>query len=88
MSHLLVHLPYPADNELEENPVKLKQFVLDKLEKMPSDVKAIIENTELDCLLSSPLRYRHPWELLFGNISKGNVCVAGDAFHPMTPNLG
>ncbi|GAY46021.1 hypothetical protein CUMW_093790 [Citrus unshiu] len=36
----------------------------------------------------SPLRYRYPWEVLWGNISKGNVCVAGDAFHPMTPDIG
>ncbi|XP_027366743.1 monooxygenase 2-like isoform X2 [Abrus precatorius] len=35
-----------------------------------------------------PLRYRHPLELMLGNISKGNVCVVGDAFHPMTPDLG
>ncbi|XP_024032349.1 monooxygenase 2-like [Morus notabilis] len=43
----------------------------------------------MDAFLSSPLRYRHPWELLWGNISKGNVCVTGDALiHPMTPDLG
>jgi len=23
-----------------------------------------------------------------GNISKGNVCIGGDALHPMTPDLG
>ncbi|CAL2279704.1 unnamed protein product [Prunus armeniaca] len=53
-----------------------------------SQVRAVIENTELDAFISSPLRYRHPWELLWGNISKGNVCVAGDALHPMTPDIG
>ncbi|KAL6270853.1 hypothetical protein ACE6H2_027764 [Prunus campanulata] len=51
-------------------------------------VKAVVENTELDAFISSPLRYRHPWELLWGNISKGNACVAGDALHPMTPDIG
>ncbi|KAI9089275.1 hypothetical protein K1719_029554 [Acacia pycnantha] len=76
------------EKKLEENPAKLKQFVLQKLENMPSDVKAFLENTDLDHILSAPLRYRHPWELVFGNINKGNVCVAGDAFHPMTPDLG
>ncbi|KAI9095983.1 hypothetical protein K1719_026130 [Acacia pycnantha] len=76
------------EKKLEENPAKLKQFVLEKLENMPGDVKAFIENTDLDHILSAPLRYRHPWELVFGNINKGNVCVAGDAFHPMTPDLG
>jgi len=71
-----------------ENPAKLKQYVLNKLEKMPSDVRFIVEKTEIDAFHSAPLRYRHPWELIMGNISKGNVCVAGDALHPMTPDLG
>ncbi|KAK7835077.1 monooxygenase 3 [Quercus suber] len=31
---------------------------------------------------------QHPWELLWGNINKDNVCVAGDALHPMTPDIG
>ncbi|KAK4259858.1 hypothetical protein QN277_006148 [Acacia crassicarpa] len=80
--------PTEQEKKLEENPAKMKEFVLQKLENMPSDVRAFIENTDLDHFLSSPLRYRHPWELVVGNISKSNVCVAGDAFHPMTPDLG
>ncbi|KAL1295756.1 uncharacterized protein LOC110262370 isoform X2 [Arachis ipaensis] len=80
--------PTSEDKDLEHNPAKLKHFALDKLEKMPSDVRSVIENTELDNFCLSRLRYRHPWELLFGNISKGNVCVAGDAFHPMMPDIG
>ena len=68
----------------------MKQFVLSKLgnEYIPDEIKTIVENTELDSIISSPLRYRHPWELLWGNISKENVCVAGDALHPMTPDIG
>ncbi|ONH92300.1 hypothetical protein PRUPE_8G167400 [Prunus persica] len=74
--------------ELEENPAQLKQHILSKLGKTPDKVRTVIENTELDAFISSPLRYRHPWELLWGNISKGNVCVAGDSLHPMTPGIG
>ena len=62
--------------------------MLNKLENMPSDVRYYIEKTEIDAFQLAPLRYRHPWELMFGNISKGNICVGGDAFHPMTPDLG
>ncbi|XP_020210867.1 monooxygenase 3 isoform X1 [Cajanus cajan] len=80
--------PNNQDKELEENPAKLKQYVLNKLEKMPSNVRSYIEKTALDAFLLAPLRYRHPLELMLGNISKGNVSVAGDAFHPMTPDLG
>ncbi|XP_050263362.1 monooxygenase 2-like isoform X4 [Quercus robur] len=77
------------DKEREDNPIKMKQFVLSKLgnEYVPDEIKAVVENTELDSIISSPLRYRHPWELLWGNINKDNVCVAGDALHPMTPEI-
>ena len=83
-----MHFTCLTDKELAQDPAKLKQYVLNKLEKMPSDVKHFIENTELDAFQSARLRHRHPWELMMGNISKGNVCVAGDALHPMTPDLG
>ncbi|KAK8370656.1 hypothetical protein V6Z11_A01G189100 [Gossypium hirsutum] len=76
------------DEELEDDPVKLKQFVMSKLEDIPNEMKSVVEKTQLDAIFSSPLKYRRPWELLWGNISKGNVCVAGDALHPMTPELG
>lgn len=66
----------------------MKQFVLQKFHDFPDRVKAVVENTPLDSIICSPLRSRYPWELLFGNISKGNVCVAGDALHPMTPDIG
>lgn len=61
---------------------------MSKLKDTPDEMKSVIEKTLLDGIVSSPLRYRRPWELLWGNISKGNVCLAGDALHPMTPDLG
>ncbi|WJX21533.1 hypothetical protein P8452_10956 [Trifolium repens] len=80
--------PISQDKELAQDPAKLKEYVLSNLEKMPSDVRSFIEKTEIHAFQSTPLRYRHPWELIIGNINKGNVCVAGDALHPMTPDLG
>ncbi|XP_042979786.1 monooxygenase 2-like isoform X3 [Carya illinoinensis] len=80
--------PSSQDKEIEDNPARMKQFVLGKLEKVPDEIRNVIENTELDGMTSSAIRYRHPWELLWGNVSKGNVCVAGDALHPMTPDIG
>ncbi|XAR59854.1 hypothetical protein NMG60_11015842 [Bertholletia excelsa] len=80
--------PSTQDKEVEENPAKMKEFVLNRLGKVPDRVKTAIEITELEDIICSPLRSRLPWELLWGIISKGNVCVAGDALHPMTPNLG
>ncbi|XVE67187.1 hypothetical protein DITRI_Ditri08aG0140100 [Diplodiscus trichospermus] len=84
----LTWIPASKEEELEDDPVKLKEFAITKLKDTPDEMKYVVEKTSLDCFVSSPLRYRRPWELLWGNISKGNVCVAGDALHPMTPDLG
>ncbi|VAH87594.1 unnamed protein product [Triticum turgidum subsp. durum] len=43
---------------------------------------------EMSEVVSSPLRFRSPLALVRGSICRGGVCVAGDAFHPMTPELG
>ncbi|TYH78154.1 hypothetical protein ES332_D04G205600v1 [Gossypium tomentosum] len=80
--------PATKEEEMEDNPLKLKQLVTSKLKDTSDEMKSVIEKTLLDDIISSPLRYRKPWELLWGNISKGNVCVAGDALHPMTPDIG
>lgn len=77
-----------AEEELEENPARLKQHLLIKLGKVPDQIRAVVEDTEVDSFVSLPLRYRHPWELVWNNFSRGNVSIAGDALHPMTPDLG
>ena len=65
----------------------MKHFVLSKLGKVPDQIRAVIEKTEQDSFIPYPIRYRYPWELLWANKSKGNVCVAGDAHHAMTPEI-
>lgn len=79
--------PSSQDEEIIDNPAEIKQLVLGKLGKVADNIKAVIDDTELDNMMLSPLRFRHPWEIIWGNISKSNVCVAGDAFHPMTPDI-
>ena len=66
----------------------MKQLVLSKLQKVPKEVTNALEKTKLDAFFSAPLRFRVPWNVLWGDICKGGVCVAGDALHPMTPDLG
>ncbi|GAB4838566.1 hypothetical protein Ancab_028112 [Ancistrocladus abbreviatus] len=46
------------------------------------------EENELNDLVCSQLRYRAPWEILWADISSDNVCVVGNALHPMTHDLG
>ncbi|KAI3446276.1 hypothetical protein Pfo_002941 [Paulownia fortunei] len=77
-----------ADTGIEKDPVQMKHFVLSKLGNVSSKVRSIFENTDLNSMIWSQLKYRHPWELLWVNISKDVVCVAGDALHPMTPDIG
>ncbi|KAL0348514.1 UNVERIFIED_CONTAM: Monooxygenase 2 [Sesamum angustifolium] len=78
----------PQEREVEEDPTKLKQFILSKLGKVSDNIRAVFEKTQVQNMVCSPLRFRLPWELLWRNISKDNVCIAGDALHPMTPDLG
>ncbi|KAK9133927.1 hypothetical protein Scep_013455 [Stephania cephalantha] len=66
----------------------MKRFVLDNLGKVPQQVVEVIEKTDLQNIVSSSLRLRWPWDVMWGENCKGNVSVAGDALHPMTPDLG
>jgi 2-polyprenyl-6-methoxyphenol hydroxylase-like FAD-dependent oxidoreductase len=69
----------------------MKQYVLTKLRssKVPLEALELVQSSEMsDDAPAAPLRFRSPLSLLFAGISKGNVCVAGDALHPMTPDLG
>uniref|UniRef100_A0ACD5TUG7 Uncharacterized protein n=1 Tax=Avena sativa TaxID=4498 RepID=A0ACD5TUG7_AVESA len=84
---------YPSpkdDGDAEESVAKMRQYVLTKLKgaKIPAEALDVIERSEMSDVVSSPLRFRSPLALVRGSISRGNVCVAGDAFHPMTPELG
>ncbi|KAG6529253.1 hypothetical protein ZIOFF_011449 [Zingiber officinale] len=67
----------------------VKEIVLGKMKayEIPEQVVGIIEKSELSSVASTPLRFRSPLNLLIVNMCKGNTCVTGDAFHPMTPNL-
>ncbi|KAG2554691.1 monooxygenase 2-like isoform X3 [Panicum virgatum] len=82
--------PSENDKGVIESGSKLKQFVLANLTalKVPPMALAVIERSETSEVFAVPLRFRPPLSLLTGSISKGSVCVAGDALHPMTPDLG
>ncbi|XP_074291458.1 monooxygenase 2-like [Silene latifolia] len=83
---------YPSSQEYKmvegADQLKLKQFVLSKLGKVSDQIQGVIEDTGVEEIVYSPLGYRPPLQILTGDIYKDNVCVAGDACHPMTPDLG
>nr|ATL77043.1 zeaxanthin epoxidase [Phellodendron amurense] len=79
----------PKGENLAGNPELLQKEVLDKYAKvLPPLLVDIIQKSDLSTLHWAPLMFRHPWNMLIGNLSKGNITVAGDAMHPMTPDLG
>jgi 2-polyprenyl-6-methoxyphenol hydroxylase-like FAD-dependent oxidoreductase len=80
-----------ADGDAEESVAKMRSHVLAKLraaKQIPAEALDAIERSEMSDVVSSPLRFRSPLSLVRGTISRRGVCVAGDALHPMTPELG
>lgn len=82
--------PSPADGDADESVAKMRRHVLARLTaaKIPAEALDVVEWSEMSEVVSSPLRFRSPLALVRGSICRGGVCVAGDAFHPMTPELG
>lgn len=54
---------------------------------LPAEYLDVVRNTDLGNLSWAPLLYRNPWAVLTGKAARGTVTVAGDAFHPMTPEM-
>ncbi|KAM7517302.1 hypothetical protein LguiA_006885 [Lonicera macranthoides] len=79
---------FQYDEDMEENPIKMKQFVLSKIANVAQEASDAVDRTELKSISSAQLKLRLPWNLIFGDIVKRNVCVVGDALHPMTPDIG
>ncbi|KAJ8769628.1 hypothetical protein K2173_005231 [Erythroxylum novogranatense] len=84
----ICHTP-PKGEELAREPELIQRDVLEKFAKnFPSTYLDVVQHAEVSSLTWAPLMLRYPWDVIFGTLSKGNVTVAGDAMHPMTPDLG
>lgn len=81
--------PDGGKDDVEQSAAAMKEFVLAKLRSInaPAKVLDVVEKSEMNDVLVAPLRYRPPLSLMYASISKGNVCVAGDALHPTTPDM-
>ncbi|CAD6241905.1 unnamed protein product [Miscanthus lutarioriparius] len=80
--------PTENDKAIVEGGTKLKRFVLANLAALKVPAKALAAIEASDDVFAVPLRFRPPLSPVAASISKGGVCVAGDALHPMTPDLG
>ncbi|KAK3010374.1 hypothetical protein RJ639_012599 [Escallonia herrerae] len=75
-------------SEVSNNPELIRQSTLQFLQDFPTEITEMIDTSDPDSLSFTHLRYRAPWDLLFGTFRRGTVTVAGDAMHVMGPFLG
>ncbi|KAK9167163.1 hypothetical protein Scep_002354 [Stephania cephalantha] len=66
----------------------LMKIVLRMVANFPPLFLQLVQHTDPATLTWAPLMFRLPWDLMFRDLSIGIVTVAGDALHPMTPELG
>ncbi|GAV62990.1 FAD_binding_3 domain-containing protein, partial [Cephalotus follicularis] len=72
-----------------KNPELIQKEVIENYAKdFPSSFLDMVKHSDVSTLSWAPLMLRYPWNIVLGNLSKGNITVAGDAMHPMTPDLG
>ncbi|KAG2710062.1 hypothetical protein I3843_04G007500 [Carya illinoinensis] len=79
---------YPEDSNVWKDPELIRQLALESVKGFPTEMIEIIDGSDLNSLSLTHLRYRAPWDILFGKFRKGTVTVAGDAMHVMGPFLG
>lgn len=58
------------------------------LKDWPSELLSTVKSTPDDTIIRTPLVDRWLWPGITPPGSLGNVVLVGDAWHPMTPNLG
>ncbi|RVW24764.1 Monooxygenase 2 [Vitis vinifera] len=74
---------------MTKDPQEIQEQVIENYAKdFPPIYAEVVRHCDLSTLTLAPLRLRLPWDVIFGNVSKGNMTVVGDAMHPMTPDLG
>lgn len=70
------------------DPSVLRQQTKELVGKWSSDLLNIIDVTPDDTLIRTPLVDRWLWPVISPSASSGRAVLVGDAWHPMTPNLG
>ncbi|MCL7051637.1 hypothetical protein MKW94_028544 [Papaver nudicaule] len=77
------------DEEMAKgDPKVIQQIMLESVVGCPQVIKDAIKQSDMQSLSWAPLLFRYPWDVIFGRLSDGTITIAGDAMHPMTPDLG
>ncbi|KAK9275675.1 hypothetical protein L1049_022942 [Liquidambar formosana] len=78
----------PSPGPKISDPFVLKKQAVELVRNWPSELLSIIELTPDDTIIRTPLVDRWLWPAVSPPASAGGVVLVGDAWHPMTPNLG
>ncbi|KAG6411552.1 hypothetical protein SASPL_129635 [Salvia splendens] len=78
----------PSPGPKITDPSILRQETENLLRDWPSELLSIIKSTPDDTIIRTPLVDRWLWPGVTPPVSSGKVVLVGDAWHPMTPNLG
>ncbi|KAM6561986.1 hypothetical protein CsatB_021984 [Cannabis sativa] len=78
----------PSPGPKITDPVELKKQAKELVKNWPTDLLSIIDQTPDDTIIRTPLVDRWLWPTISPQASSGGVVLVGDAWHPMTPNLG
>ncbi|XP_016201476.1 uncharacterized protein LOC107642593 isoform X1 [Arachis ipaensis] len=70
------------------NPTVLKKEAKELVKNWPSELLDIVDATADETVSKTPLVDRWLWPAVSPPASAGKVVLVGDAWHPMTPNLG
>ncbi|XP_026430250.1 monooxygenase 2-like isoform X2 [Papaver somniferum] len=78
----------PSKEMAKGDPKVIQKTMLESVYGSPQVVSDVIQQSDMQSLSWVPLSFRYPWDLIFGRVSDGTITIAGDAMHPMTPDLG
>ncbi|GMY29930.1 monooxygenase 2 isoform X1 [Fagus crenata] len=78
----------PSPGPKISDPFELKKQAKELVRNWPSELLSIIDVSPDDTIIRTPLVDRWLWPAISPSASDGKVVLVGDAWHPMTPNLG
>lgn len=78
----------PSPGPKVMDPVALKKQAKELVRKWPEELLNLIDLSQDETISKTPLVDRWLWPGLSPPASKHRVVLVGDAWHPMTPNLG
>ncbi|XP_071696500.1 monooxygenase 2-like [Rutidosis leptorrhynchoides] len=70
------------------DPFVLKKQTKELIKNWPLEFRNVIDATPEDTIIRTPVADRWSWPGLSPSASSGGVVLVGDAWHPMTPNIG